>query len=172
MQGFCGQYFLGKIKLRDLLRSIQAFIAEPRLNLVYHRKMPSKPVITLLMSFLVGIFVSCQFISLAGAVNSVAAVLEPSSSSMSIGQAVEYFDGVDFDHEEIVDPFLSMPHISLRSIVGDESKFKVYVEPSDLIGYAPQSVLSASSIDPERNILAPPPDTSNDLWLQKGVLLI
>lgn len=133
--------------------------------------MSSRLFNTLLVSLLVGIFVSCQFISLAGAVNSVAAVLEPSTSSMSIGQAAEFFDGVDFDHEEIVDPFLSMPHVSLRTVVGDESKFKVYFEQSDLIGYAP-SALCASSIDSKRNILAPPPEESNDLWLQKGVLLI
>lgn len=138
---------------------------------MYHRKMSSRPFNTLLVSLLVGIFVSCQFFSLAGAVNSVAAVLEPSTSSMSIGQAAEFLDGVDFDHEEIVDPFLSMPHISLRTVIGDESKFKVHFEQSDLISYAP-SALGASSIDPERNILAPPPEESNDLWLQKGVLLI
>lgn len=138
---------------------------------MYHKKMSSRLFNTLLVSLLVGIFVSCQFFSLAGAVNSVAAVLEPSTSSMSIGQAAEFFDGVDFDHEEIVDPFLSMPHISLRTVVGDESKFKVHFEQSDLIGYAP-SAFGASSVDPERNILAPPPEESNDLWLQKGVLLI
>lgn len=169
---FDSLHFVGKIKSSALLGSNLALNAEPSLNLVYHRKMFSKPVSTLLVSFLVGIFVACQFISLAGAVNSVAAVLEPSASSMSIGQAAEFFDGVDFDHEEIVDPFLSMPHISLRTIVGDESKFKVCLEPSNLLGYAPVSVLSDSSIDPERNILAPPPEASNDLWLQKGVLLI
>jgi len=134
--------------------------------------MSSRPVVTLLLSFLVGIFVSCQFFSLAGAVNSVAAVLEPSASSMSIGQAAEYFDGVDFDHEEIVDPFLSMPHISMRNIVGDESKFQIKFDQFNFLNYAPASVLSASSIDSERNILAPPPEGSNDLWLQKGVLLI
>ncbi len=139
---------------------------------MYHRKMSFRPYATLLVSFLVGIFVSCQFISLAGAVNSVAAVLEPSNSSMSIGQAAEYFDGVDFDHEEIVDPFLSMPHITLRSVMGDDSKAKTFfAEPNNIFHCSP-NVFGESCRVLDRNTIASIPKTTNDLWLQKGVLLI
>lgn len=147
-------------------------MSERRLILVYHRKMSMRPFITFLVSFLVGIFVSCQFISLAGAVNSVAAVLEPSSSSMSIGQAAEYFDGVDFDHEEIVDPFLSMPHITLRTVMGDESKFQIsFVESNSFLDTYRGSFFENCRA-PGCEIALVPPETANDLWLRNGVLLI